>query len=435
MAAKKRPNILIVMTDHQRGDTALPEHPAKTPNLDRLVREGVAFTETYCPSPHCCPSRASFFSGLYPSQHGVWNNVANCTAIHTGLDDGVRLFSEDLAEAGYDLAFSGKWHVSAVEAPSDRGWRHIGQVTGVGLKSKEYDWNRCRELLGQDESAPRGYGQILRPGYDRYTLFSRRDKDDLDINVAEAGVAELHRLAGSTQPWAMYLGLHGPHDPYRVPGKFIDLYNLDEVPAPPSYPDDFKDKPRIYQRLQQQRFGMLSEREVRDGVRHFWAYCSYLDHLFGKVLAALERSGQAENTIVLYCSDHGDYCGDHGLFAKGVPSFRGAYHVPAIVRWPAGLTRPGRAGGRVRLAYGLRPDLHRGRRRHDTRGPLRRGQPHAVSGRAEAGRLARRHHHHAVRAGAVLHAARRIHQPVAVRVQRVRLRRAVRPLGRSARDA
>jgi len=73
----ERPNILIFMTDHQRADTVLPEHPARTPHLVQFARQGVTFTDTFCPSPHCCPSRATFFTGLYPSRHGVWNNVCN----------------------------------------------------------------------------------------------------------------------------------------------------------------------------------------------------------------------------------------------------------------------------------------------------------------------------------------------------------------------
>ena len=117
-----RPNILIFMTDHQRADTVLPEHPAITPNLDRFAQEGVMFTNAFCPSPHCCPSRATFFSGLYPSRHGVWNNVCNRQALSRGLNDGVRLWSQDLAEAGYEMHFCGKWHVSVVESPRDRGW-------------------------------------------------------------------------------------------------------------------------------------------------------------------------------------------------------------------------------------------------------------------------------------------------------------------------
>ena len=86
-----RPNILIFMTDHQRGDTVLPEHPAVTPNLDKFAREGVIFAETYCPAPHCCPARATFFSGLYPSRSGVWNNVCNDQRLSRGLKPGIRL--------------------------------------------------------------------------------------------------------------------------------------------------------------------------------------------------------------------------------------------------------------------------------------------------------------------------------------------------------
>ena len=87
------------MTDHQRADTALPTHPALTPRLDAFLQEGVSFTETYCPTPHCCPSRAGFFTGLYPSQHGVWNNVCTEEALSKGLNEGTRLFSDDLLEA------------------------------------------------------------------------------------------------------------------------------------------------------------------------------------------------------------------------------------------------------------------------------------------------------------------------------------------------
>jgi arylsulfatase A-like enzyme len=93
--------------------------------------------------------------------------------------------------------------------------------------------------------------------------------------------------------------------------------------------------------MREQIFGQLSERETREAIRHFWAYCTYLDDLFGRVLNALEKAGQVEKTLVLFCSDHGDYCGEHGLFAKGIPCFQGAYHVPAVIRWPAGVQKQG----------------------------------------------------------------------------------------------
>ena len=337
-----QPNILIVMTDHQRGDTVLPEHPAITPNLDRFVGESVTFTNTYCPSPHCCPSRATFFSGLYPSRTGIWNNVNNGQSLGSELNEGVRLFSEDLAEAGYRLAYSGKWHVSAQSRPDKFGWE-ILHGGGIGFEDVDERWGEFRTLAETPEPTERGEGEILRPGYSLYRAYGTRETDGgHDDQATEAAIKALPGLAAGEAPWAMFVGLIGPHDPYVVPRKYLDMYDLDDVPLPPSYADDLADKPGIYRRMRRMRWGQLTEREVREAIRHFWAYCTYLDDKFGQILAALEATGQADDTLVLYCSDHGDYCGDHGLFCKGIPSFRGAYHVPAVVRWPAGVAGGGR---------------------------------------------------------------------------------------------
>ncbi len=338
-----RPNILIFMTDHQRGDTVLPEHPCRTPNLDRVASEGLLFTNAFCPSPHCCPARATFHSGLYPSRHGVWNNVCNDQALSRRLKDGVRLWSQVLAEAGYRLIWSGKWHVSVVESPADRGWEERFVSAAAGALHAP-TWQRYREVAAQPEPTHRGEGEILRPGYGPYRLYGpagERTNEHDERAVGEA-VKAIGELGHAGQPWAMFVGAIAPHDPYLAPQQYLDLYEVKQVPLPPSFEDALADKPRVYKRMRDMRFGQLSEREVRQAVRHFWAYCSYLDDLFGRLLSALEASDQAANTLVLYCSDHGDYCGDHGLFAKGIPCFRGAYHVPAVVRWPAGIARPGR---------------------------------------------------------------------------------------------
>ena len=339
----RRPNILICMTDHQRADTVLAEHPAVTPNLARLAADGLTFTNVYCPSPHCCPARATFHTGLYPSRHGVWNNICNDQALSRGLNAGVRCFGEDLAEAGYDLAFTGKWHVSTLTTPGDHGWR---ELSFSGHKPREHHtaWEQYEKLAERPDATERGEGEILRPGYGTYRLYGtnepRPDSHD-ERTIAEA-LEELPKLAAGEQPWCLFVGLIGPHDPYNVPKRFADLHDLKDVALPASYEDTFQDKPRVYSKMRDMRFGQLSAREVREGIRHFWAYCSYLDDLFGKLLAALDATGQADDTLVLYTSDHGDYCGEHGLFAKGIPCFSGAYHVPGVVRWPAGLAGRGR---------------------------------------------------------------------------------------------
>ncbi len=340
-----RPNILIFMSDHQRGDTVLPEHRCITPNLDKLCAEGVAFTETFCPTPHCCPSRATFMTGLYPTRHGVWNNICNDMALSRGVKDGVRMWSQDLAEQGYQLYYGGKWHVSVEEGPADRGWNEIG------VSSKKGDhhgvpWSRYEEIAREGDPAQRQEAQILRPGYGTYTAYgSMGERTPGDSNTVDRAIEVMPQAAESGKPWCIYAGCNFPHDPYFVPQKYLDMYDLDEVPLPESFADEMGDKPRVYQRTRRTRWGQMSEREYREAIRHFWAMCTYLDDEFGRLLAALDATGQADNTLVLYCSDHGDYCGDHGLFCKGIPAFRGAYHVPAVVRWPAGIRNPGRRVG------------------------------------------------------------------------------------------
>jgi arylsulfatase A-like enzyme len=249
------------------------------------------------------------------------------------------------------MLFSGKWHVSVEESPRDKGWQEL--CVG-GHRAGGPTWDLYRDLAAQSEPTDRRDGEILRPGYPPYRLYGAGSETSFikqDETALGHALDALPQLAKGNDPWVLFVGVVGPHDPYIVPKEFIDLYSLDDVPLPPTFGDDMADKPRIYQRLRQQIWGQLTEREVRDAIRHYWAYCSYLDDMFGKLLRALDETGAAENTLVAYCSDHGDYCGDHGLFCKGIPCFRGAYHVPAVLRWPAGIENPGRrVDGFVSLA-------------------------------------------------------------------------------------
>lgn len=336
-----KPNFLIVMTDHQRGDTVCPSDPCITPNVEGLAEQGVSFTETYVPMAHCCPSRATFLSGLYPSRHGVWNNVDNPMALSRGLADGVRLFSEDLRDAGYNLAYSGKWHVSAVEGPSDRGWVDLDPRRRQTPQYAAEVWEQLRRAAKQPPPEPRD-GDCPMPGYQPHTLYFDSDAPHGDERVCERAIEALPGLAQDGSPWCLFVSFSMPHAPYRAPHRYVDLYDPDGVELPESFADTLEDKPNYYRKLREMHFAPLGERKAREAMRRFWAMCTYLDDLFGRVLSALEATGQVDDTVVLYTSDHGDYNGDHGLFHKGVPCFKGAYHVPAVVRWPAGLEGPGR---------------------------------------------------------------------------------------------
>ncbi|MEM6391284.1 MAG: sulfatase-like hydrolase/transferase [Planctomycetota bacterium] len=343
-----RPNILIVMTDHQRWDTVLPDGRCMTPNVQRLAGAGVSFTRTYCPAPHCCPARASFHSALYPSRHGVWNNICNAQRLSPGIRAGTRLWSSDLRDAGYDMHFLGKWHVDTRTSPADHGWTEHA-VTATGSDVMGLDWAALERLAQSSPPAERPWGCLHYPGYGRemhrnfYAITEEQSAESGDQRKADQASALIHECGGGDQPWAMFVGLSGPHDPYHAPQRWLDRYDLDDVPLPPSYSDTMHDKPNLYRRMREQVFGQWGERETRDAIRHYLAHCSWLDEMFGQMLDALDATGAADDTLVLYCSDHGDYCGDHGLFSKGIPNFDGAYRVPGVIRWPKAVARPGRS--------------------------------------------------------------------------------------------
>ena len=233
-----KPNFLVFMTDQQRGDTQPPFDRAYMPNLERLYQNGISFTNSYCNAPHCCPSRACFFSGLYPSEHGIWNNVNYTSAFTRGLYEDVRLFPEDMKEAGYELYFSGKWHVSAEQGPEEFGFEVLYNEMKYGKYEKYPNHPEVREWKSWEEvkrdtvdTVKTVEGQIVRPGYPpfiQYGINERPFRDEETIEAAEAKIAELD----GDKPFLMYVGTLGPHDPYFVPQRFLDMYKIEDIRLP-----------------------------------------------------------------------------------------------------------------------------------------------------------------------------------------------------------
>jgi len=336
-----KPNFLVFMTDHQRGDMQPPFEKIIAPNMERLYKNGVSFTNAYCPSPHCCPSRASFFSGLFPSEHGVWNNVDVSNSISRGLYDNVRLFSEDFKDAGYNMYFAGKWHVSAVEGPEDRGFEIITPEPHRIYKSNENlpdikEWQIYTDKQENEkshafrqENSTRREAEIMRPGYTEYVQYGTHEDYFGDKPLVKSAVDKINTLSNE-EPFFLYIGVLGPHDPYFAPKEYLDMYDINDIELPESFNDDMEDKPALYRRTRD-AFAQLSEEEHRESIRHYMAYCTFEDALFGKLLDALEQKGLLDNTIVVYTSDHGDYVGAHRLWAKGLPCFREAYNINAVI--------------------------------------------------------------------------------------------------------
>jgi arylsulfatase A-like enzyme len=311
--------------------------------LDEFRKSAVTFSNAHCPSPDCCPSRASFFTGLYPSEHGVWNNVNVPNALSRGLRPNVRPWSVDLAASGYRLSFSGKWHVSNYQMPDEFGWTSIYPAGNRGPKNRDLaeqdrlitanGWAQLKRVgtMGP-ANGQRQPGQIIRPGYGPYTHYGVKENPFGDQAVVDRAI-EMIATAKGDQPWMLYTGTLGPHDPYMPPARFLEMYKDVPIELPKSFADTMQDKPALYRRTRD-RFSQLSADEHREAIRHYLAFCSYEDYLFGQLLEGLKKSGQYDNTIILYLSDHGDYAGEHGLWTKGLPSFRSAYHVPLVISHP-----------------------------------------------------------------------------------------------------
>ncbi|MBH0055143.1 MULTISPECIES: sulfatase-like hydrolase/transferase [unclassified Salinibacterium] len=335
-------NVLVFMTDQQRGSTIDPAHPVRaiTPRIDKFRNTGVTFTRAYAPSPHCCPSRASFFTSRYPSEHGVWNNVNVSNALSRGPREQVAFWSQDFAEAGYQLGFSGKWHVSNSQSPEVFGWDelflHPPMPAAASSKESEHttarnaEWAELKNSLASSDASERMPGEIIRPGWPQYVQYGVDEAPFRDDAVTDQAVSFIAERADGERPWMLYVGTLGPHDPYTPPQRFLDMYDPEEITLPASFLDPLIDKPALYRRTRDP-FDQLSLEEHRESLRHYLAFCSYEDYLFGRLLDELEASGELENTLVLYVSDHGDYTGEHGLWAKGLPSFDAAYNVPLVI--------------------------------------------------------------------------------------------------------
>jgi arylsulfatase A-like enzyme len=258
-------------------------------------------------------------------------------ALSHGLYDGIQLFPELLQKNGYRTVFAGKWHVSAYEGPEDRGFDTVLReyISNYGRRKRENrpshnDWihlyNDPSKLDGPNET--KTFGRIIKEGYPHYSQFGIDENPFGDSTTVELACNELDHHDGK-KPLFLYIGTTGPHDPYSPPREFLDLYNRDDIRLPESFFDSMLDKPALYRRTREQF--ALTEEEHRESIRRYLAFVSYEDALFGRVLDAVERNGMWENTIVLYLTDHGDYMGAHGLWAKGLPCFREAYNICAIM--------------------------------------------------------------------------------------------------------
>ncbi len=334
-----RPNVVFIITDQQRFDTiaALGYSHAKTPNLDRLVKEGTAFTRTYVTAPSCAPSRASLFTGLYPHTTGVLRND----------DPWNHSWVEQLAEAGYRCVNVGKMHTYPYETSVGFHERHV-------VENKDRSNPKLPFFLDQWDKAFMARGLIkpdrrtkyrAMPDYeDRLGAFVWEAPEDLHADNFVGGFA-VHWLDTypGDEPFFLQIGFPGPHPPYDPTPRHLDAYEGERMPEPAMTETDIESQPHALKELRQDHLdidhdGVVhlehpTDEQTQRQRRHYMANVSMIDEQVGHVIDALEKRGVLEETIIIFTSDHGDCLNDHGHSQKWT-MYEPSVRVPAIVWGP-----------------------------------------------------------------------------------------------------
>lgn len=319
---EKRPNILFVFADQLRtmeigcyGGSQVP-----TPNMDRLAREGVRFTHAFSTYPVCSPYRAMLMTGNYPMKNGMLMN-------DHFLSNPTPYFAEVCKAAGYNTGYIGKWHIDGrgrqtyIPPERRRGfdyWRTL-ECTHEYFDSKYYH---------QNEKAVRVW-----PGYD-------------SISQTESAQAFIESQKNGHDPFCLFLSWGPPHDPYTAPEEYMARFQPDELTLRENV-NDFAAAEKMWQEtntkllpehdaIRKSFHPFLNDREnrrIRQWYQGYLAAISVLDDCLGRLLDTLDRNGMAENTIVVFTSDHGDNLASHRQYGKLLP-YEESIAVPFIMRYP-----------------------------------------------------------------------------------------------------
>ncbi|MCU0913896.1 MAG: sulfatase-like hydrolase/transferase [Planctomycetes bacterium] len=314
----RRPNILVIMSDEHNAGVlgCYGNRIIQTPHLDRLAAAGTVFQNCYCNSPLCVPSRLAFTSGKYVSRVGAWNNACWLPSADYPSLPGI------MNAAGYESILCGKMHY---DATCRYGFREIGGNMNNDVKTGRGNRRPADDLTPTPGLSP------------RFEEFHAGDSSSIlnhDRKVTAATVEFLQNRRAGEKPFFLLVGYLAPHFPLTVPQEYWDRYK-GKVPMPTIPAGHLESLPRNYKHL---RLGFnvedAPEDVVRKGRELYYGLTQWLDDEIGKVLGSLAGSAAADNTVVIYTTDHGENMGEHGLWWKNA-LYEHAARVPLIVSWPA----------------------------------------------------------------------------------------------------
>ena len=320
---KRRPNILWICTDQQRWDTisSLGNECIRTPNIDRLANEGVAFLKAFCQSPICTPSRSSFLTGMYPS------SVHGCSNGNDRWAEAAPLVTKTLADSGYRCGLVGKLHLAGCHGrieprPEDDGY-------------SVFHWSHSHKDMW-----PEGHSYadwVKGKGGTLGEMYQEKGYMDPELHqtkfCADKAIEFMEENAG--HPWLMSVNIFDPHVPFDPPQSYLDKYDPESVPNPLFRESDLASQEKLAGVDFQVVASDPESFQAKEKIAAYYAMIEQIDDHVGRMLDCLNRSGQREDTLVIFTSDHGEMLGDHGLITKGCRFYEGLVHVPLIISWPS----------------------------------------------------------------------------------------------------
>lgn len=360
-----RPNVMIITTDQQRYDSVRINGSEfmRTPNMDRIGREGVVFTNAYCPNTVCTPSRISIMTGQHLSRHGSYN-------IGTYPPDYSTFLSHIFRDQGYRTHHIGKahWHPWGVlnaetRQPDDNGTPFsdfagfesaelsIGHATW-GIQSHYASW------VNKKGADPKQFKlkRLFEKDYNETGDWELPVELHSGSWLAERAVEFLENHDRS-RPFFLNLGFQDPHHPHVLPFDFRNRVDPDHIPLPKSNPQQdihvpehiphFRSGTLIESRFNG-RFEMAGngkyawgpyftdEKKTRMTRAYYYSMVQLVDEQLGKIITALDDLKMVENTLIIFTSDHGEMLGDHGIGQKGPLVYEGVTHIPFLMRYPNG---------------------------------------------------------------------------------------------------
>lgn len=367
---ERPPNILLITSDQQHWNTLGVINPKiSTPNLDRLCREGTRFQRAYCPNPTCTPTRASIITGLYPSQHGAWT-------IGTKLPEDVPTLGDALQQHGYATTLIGKAHfqqlytepgVESLESyPILRDldfWRGFdGPFYGfqhIELARNHADeahagqhyalWMEEKGLANWRDYFQNPPGEPVKPGQKH--SWNLPQEYHYSTWTAERTIADIEKHVAGGQPFFTWASFHDPHPPYLVSEPWASMYDPADMEPGTLLENEMELLPEHFRLTQQQKpdYSAWAETQwgnhgfhshltedamARRNMAVYYGMISFMDQQIGRILDCLDEQGIADNTLVVFTTDHGHFLGQHGLWHKGAFHYEDLLRLPFIVRYP-----------------------------------------------------------------------------------------------------